>query len=79
MGWWWGGGEGREKVPYCTSCVCGNRVSAFQEADALQRKSAVLHQLCHFSLKRLEEKWHNWYSTALFLYREEVVAHVRKL
>jgi len=24
--------------------------------------------LCHFSSKRLEEKWHNWYSRALFLY-----------
>ena len=32
-------------------------------------KSAVLYQLCHFSSKRLEEKWHNWYSTALFLYK----------
>ena len=35
----------------------------------LQRKSAVLYQLCHISSKRLEEKWHNWYSTALFLYK----------
>jgi len=25
-------------------------------------------QLCQLSSKRLEEKWHNWYSTALFLY-----------
>ena len=33
----------------------------------MQRKSAVLYQLCHVSSKRLEEKWHNWYSTALFL------------
>jgi len=24
--------------------------------------------LCHFFSKRLEEKWHNWYSTARFLY-----------
>jgi len=32
------------------------------------RKSAVLYQLCHFSSKRFEEKWHNWYSTALFIY-----------
>jgi len=29
---------------------------------------AVLYQVCHFSSKRLEEKWHNWYSTARFLY-----------
>ena len=29
---------------------------------------AVVYQLCHFSSQRLEEKWHNWYSTALFLY-----------
>ena len=27
-----------------------------------------MYQLCHFPFKRLEEKWHNWYSTALFLY-----------
>ena len=37
------------------------------DKSGLQRKSAVLYQLCHFSSKRLEEKWHNWYSTALFL------------
>jgi len=30
--------------------------------------STVLYQICHFTSKRLEEKWHNWYSTALFLY-----------
>jgi len=35
----------------------------------MQRKSAVLYQLCHFPSKRLEEKWHNWYSSALFLYK----------
>ena len=28
----------------------------------------MLYQMCHFSSKRLEEKWHNWYSTALFHY-----------
>jgi len=32
-------------------------------------ESAVLYQLCHFSSKRLEEKWHNWFSTALFFYK----------
>ena len=29
-------------------------------------KRDVLYQLCHFSSKRLEEKWHNWYSTSRF-------------
>jgi len=29
----------------------------------------VMYQLCHFPSKRLEEKWHNWYNTALFLYK----------
>jgi len=50
----------RGRVPYCTSCatfplslLCGNRVSAFQKADVLERKSAVLYQLCHFPSKRL--------------------------
>jgi len=38
-----------------------------QKAVVLQRKSAVLYQLCQVSSKRLEETWHNWYSTALFL------------
>ena len=27
---------------------------------SFERRSAVLYQLCHFSSKRLEEKWHNW-------------------
>jgi len=27
-----------------------------------------MYQLCHFSSKRLAKKWHNWYSTARFLY-----------
>ena len=31
--------------------------------------STVLYQMCHFTSKRLNEKWHNWYSTALFLYQ----------
>ena len=35
-------------------------------ASSLLRKSAVLYQLCHFDSKRLEEKWHTWYSTARF-------------
>jgi len=34
------------------------------------RKSAVLYQLCHSPSMRLEEKWHTWYSTALFLYKK---------
>jgi len=27
----------------------------------------------HFSSKRLEEKWHNWYSTAPFLYKTATI------
>ena len=37
--------------------------------QCLQRKGGVLYQLCHFSSKRLDEKWHNWYSTSPFLYK----------
>jgi len=36
-------------------------------------KSAVLYQLCHFSFKRLEETWDNWYSTALFLHKTATI------
>jgi len=28
-----------------------------------------VYELCHFSFQRLEGKWHNWYSTTLFLYK----------
>jgi len=34
---------------------------------------AVLYQLCHFSSTRLEVKWHNWYSTALFLHKTATI------
>ena len=40
-----------------------------QMQQMVQRNSAVLYQLCHFSSKRLGEKRHHWYSTALFLYK----------
>ena len=28
---------------------------------------------CHFSSKRLEGKWHNWYSTSPFLYKTATI------
>jgi len=62
-------GGPRGKVPYSTSCATF--------PPSAQREGAVLYQLCHLSSKRLEEKWHNWYSTAPFLYTRYLVGGVR--
>ena len=47
--------------------TCGNR-EANPGSRCFVEESAVLYQLCHFPWKRLEGKWHNWYSTARSLY-----------
>jgi len=43
-----------------------NTPNLYSEFTLSFSKSAVLYQLCHISSKRSEEKWHNWYTTALF-------------
>jgi len=61
----------RGKVPYCTSCATF--------LQALRGKAAQLVQYGTLSLRNIgflegahpiaaEFKWHNWYSTVLFLY-----------
>jgi len=62
-------GRGAHLVKY----LCGSRVERLPKIRCLvgercQGKCAVLYQLCLFPSKRLEEKWHNWYSAAPFLY-----------
>ena len=37
-----------------------------------RRVGTVPVKVCHFSSKHVEEQWHNWYSTALCLYKTSV-------
>jgi len=50
-------------------CVSTKHRFLERRSPECRRVSTVPVKVCHFSSKRVEEQWHNWYSLALFLYK----------
>jgi len=64
-----GGGAGRAPVHAFHAVGLAGGVDQLVDDGGVVavEEKCRLHQLRRFSSKRLQEKWHNWYSTAHFL------------